>query len=404
MGESKTPIYAYVDESGNTGKNIFDATQPNYYTAALISKGDFDARYAPKVNAIAARVGSAAIHANELGLGRLEPIADDLFALLVGADVQFFVSRVEKKYLLATKMFDTLFDSGENAAVAWHNYNIRPLKIMLAFKLAHVISDDIAHAFWKCLLTPKEADARAQLPVICQSLKARLHLLPDQRSQEVLGEGLDWVIEHPECVQFATERQLAKQGHFPNLVAFSNLLQGLQDHSKRVRRRVACITHDEQNEFGKALGSWHGLFSNASNEEIQWAGETYTVCWTPGSRFVMKPDNESAGIQMADVALWLYGQALKDKELPPACERLLALVLDRGWHSDFSFVGVEEQMLEKWGPVMFGPMEQQKLDAAAEYLQDAEGRRRASMAEFEADCVVPFMRPAPSVESPGPSA
>jgi hypothetical protein len=26
-------------------------------------------------------------------------------------------------------MFDMLFDSGENAAVAWHTYNLRPLKI-----------------------------------------------------------------------------------------------------------------------------------------------------------------------------------------------------------------------------------------------------------------------------------
>ena len=33
-----------------------------------------------------------------------------------------------KRYLLAVKMFDVLFDSGENAAVAWHNYNLRPLK------------------------------------------------------------------------------------------------------------------------------------------------------------------------------------------------------------------------------------------------------------------------------------
>ncbi len=40
MGESKIPIYAYVDESGNTGKNIFDTDQPDFFTAALVSKGD----------------------------------------------------------------------------------------------------------------------------------------------------------------------------------------------------------------------------------------------------------------------------------------------------------------------------------------------------------------------------
>jgi hypothetical protein len=62
-------------------------------------------------------------------LGRLEIIADDLYALLEASRAHFFLSRVEKRYLLAVKMFDVLFDSGENAAGAWHNYNLRSLKI-----------------------------------------------------------------------------------------------------------------------------------------------------------------------------------------------------------------------------------------------------------------------------------
>jgi hypothetical protein len=400
VGESKVPIYAFVDESGNTGKNIFDKAQPDYYTAALVTKGDFDLHYGSRVTAIAATVGATAIPANQLGIRRLETIAGDLFDLLDRAGAHFFVSRVQKTYLLASKMFDVLFDSGENAAVAWHVYNMKPLKIMLAFKLGYIIDDEIARAFWACLLMPTEQEARAALPSICEALNARLHLLPDQGSRKVLAEGLDWVIAHPECVQFATEHKLAKQGHFPNLVAFANLLQGLQEFSTRWRKRVACITHDEQNEFGRSLGSWHGLFSNASGDVIEWVGERYSLQWTPGSRFVMKPDVESAGIQMADVALWLYGQFLKGKELPAGCGRLLALILDRGWHNDFSFAGVEAAMMEQWGEVFFGPMEPEKLEAAAKLLEQAEQRRVASMAQYEADGLPPFARPRPIVESP----
>jgi hypothetical protein len=147
MGDSKLPFYVYADESGNTGKNIFDTSQPDYYTAALISKGNFDTRYDRQIREIAAKVGAPSVHANELGLGRIEVIAGDLVTVLEGSGAIFFVSRVEKKYLLATKMFDVLFDSGENAAIAWHNYNIRPLRIILAFKLAHAIDESIARDF-----------------------------------------------------------------------------------------------------------------------------------------------------------------------------------------------------------------------------------------------------------------
>jgi len=401
MGASKIPFYVYVDESGNTGKNIFDVSQPNYFTAALISKGNFDFRYDRHIRNIAARLGVTSIHANELGLGRLETIATDLFVLVQESRSLFFVSRVEKMYLLATKMFDVLFDSGENAAVAWHNYNFRLLKIILAFKLGHVINEPIGHEFWKCLLMSRESDARNLLPSICTSIKHRLYLLPDQRSREVLGEGLDWVIKHPECVQFATEQHIAKKGHLPNLVAFTNLLDGLQVISDQFKRKVACITHDEQGEFGRTLKFYHELFSNASPGVIEWAGERYSLQKIQGSRFEMKRDEDSVGIQIADVALWLYGQYLKGKAMPPNCAQLLGLILQRGGHNDFSFEGVESQLLATHGDLLFGPMEPEKLEAGRRMVAMSEERRRVSMEQYETDGLPPFMRPAGVADDPG---
>ncbi len=393
MGESKVPIYVYVDESGNTGKNIFDPSQPDYLAGALISKGDFDLRHTDRIKAIAAKIGATAIHGNELGLNKLETIAPNLHELLHSAGTHFFVSRVEKKYLLATKMFDVLFDSGENAAVAWHHYNFKALKIILAFKLGHIIDHNIAREFWSILLMVREDDARKALPPLCEALKLRLDLLPDQRSREILAEGLDWLVKHPECVQFATEQKLAKKGHFPNLVAFANLLEGLQHLSQLWKKKVARITHDEQNEFGRALESWHDLFSNAAPDVIEWAGESYSLQWTPGSRFVMKSDDTSVGIQIADTTLWLYGQFLKGKAIPKNCAKLLNLALERGWHNDFSFSGVEKNLIEKYGEILFGPIAPEKLEAAQRMVTMAEGRRRASMEQFEADGLPPFARP-----------
>jgi hypothetical protein len=130
---------------------------------------------------------------------------------------------------------------------------------------------------------------------------------------------------------------------------------------------------------------------------IEWAGESYSVQVVPGRQFVIKSDNESPGIQMADVALWLYGQALKGKDIPPRCASILNLVLERGWHNDFSFKGVHDGMMEKWGEVMFGPIEPEKLEAAKKMIEEAEKHRLASMAQFEADGLPPFMRNQPAL-------
>lgn len=393
MGESKQPLFAYVDESGNTGKNIFDTAQPDFFTAALISKGDFDRHWGAQVAVVAESVGAKAIHANELGLGRLEGIADDLLDILVASKAHFFVSRVEKRYLLATKMFDVLFDSGENAAVAWHNYNFRPLKIMLAFKLASVIDEEVARDFWDFILVTRSEEATKLLPSICEKLKARLAEIPDARSREVLGEGLDWVIRHPECIHVVQlEKKAAKQGHFPNLVAFMNLLRGIHTHASSRKKKISRITHDEQSEFGKMLEYWHALHANASPEPINWAGEIWSVQLNPGSQFVIQKDTDSPGIQMTDTALWLYGQSLKGKILPPACARFLWYVLEKGFLSDFSFQGVHEAMMEQWGEVFFGPMEAAKMEAGQKMVADGEKARIASMARYEADGVAPFAR------------
>lgn len=393
MGESKRPLFAYVDESGNTGKNIFDVAQPDFFTAALVTKGDFDMHYGAQVAALAEPFGAKAIHANVLGLGRLETIADALLDVLFAADAHFFVSRVEKRYLLATKMFDVLFDSGENAAIAWHNYNLRPLKIILAFKLAGIIDEEVAREFWAFILITRRDEATKRLPPLCEKLKARLGRIPDARSREVLGEGLDWVIKHPECVHVVqVEQKAAKQGHFPNLVAFSNLLRGLDEHARTRKKTISRITHDEQSEFGKMLEYWHALHANASPEPVKWIDETWSMQLNPGSEFLIRKDEDSPGIQMADTALWLYGQSLKGKELPPACARFLWFVLERGFHSDFSFQGVHDAIMEQWGEVLFGPMEPEKLKAAKDMMEKAETARQASMSRYEVDGLAPFER------------
>jgi hypothetical protein len=42
-------MWAYVDESGNTGNRIFDQDQPVFLTAAMATKANFDLVYGHEV-------------------------------------------------------------------------------------------------------------------------------------------------------------------------------------------------------------------------------------------------------------------------------------------------------------------------------------------------------------------
>lgn len=392
MGQSKIPFYAYVDETGNTGHNLFDEQQPNFYTAALITKGDFDLVAAKAVQDAALKVGNGTLHAKELGMQRLEMIAPEILDLLQSSNAHFFVSRVEKRYLLATKIFDALFDSGENAAVAWHHYNLRALRVIFAFKLASIVDEETARLFWQCIMEPKKERVLEMLPSVCEALEKNIHQIPDERSRQVLGDGLRWARTHPDAIQVHTDRKIAKQGHFPNMVAFANLLDGLDHYSKTFKRPVARITHDQQSEFEKTLAVWHEMHSNASPEEIHWAGETYSLQKVVGSKFEVKSDSNSPGIQIADVVLWLYSQLKKGKHISDGCAEIMEHVWMHGWENDFSFSGVHRVYVEKFGPILDKPLSPEKEKAVRAQLGEMEKARLASMNRYEKDRLPPFER------------
>ncbi|SDF92147.1 DUF3800 domain-containing protein [Alloyangia pacifica] len=385
-------MFAYVDETGNTGKNIFDPDQPEFFTAALITKTNFDVLHGRTLQSISMRAGVPALHASVVGMGPIESAAGDILSLLKKVDARFFVSRVEKRYLLATKVYDVFFDSGENPAASWSAYNIRPLKMILCFKVATLITEQIARDFWDMLMARNEKTARQKIPGICEALLAQVPTLADARSREVVTETLTWSRDHPEALDIFIAGRQAKNGHMPNMVAFANLLDGLEGFSKRWRRPLKKIVHDRQSQFEGSLAEWHMMFSNASDEPIHRPGETIVFQKVAGSTFEVSASDDSAGIQIADLVLWLFRQHLSGKRLPPASGRLLNYVLKKGYHSDFSFDGVGQQVEEQYRQIMATELTPEMEQVAQKMIADNEQHRRRMVAAYEEDGLMPYQR------------
>ena len=74
-------VYFYVDESGQTGLELFDDNQPFLYYGVLSSEFNLDEVSLPHVERLRNDLGVERLHAAELGNGRLVTIVDDLVAL-----------------------------------------------------------------------------------------------------------------------------------------------------------------------------------------------------------------------------------------------------------------------------------------------------------------------------------
>ncbi len=385
-------LFAFVDETGNTGANIFDEAQPDFFSGALITRCNFDLVHAARLRTICKRNGIESLHASELGFGPIEAAAPELLALLKKSDARFFVSRVEKKYLVATKLFDTFFDSGENPAAPWSAYNLRILRLILCQKVASILTDEIAFEFWAMLMARNEEQARQKIPGICDAILENVPSLRDARSREIVTETLTWARNHPEALDIFISGRQAKNGHMPNMVAFGNLLDGLEGFSKRWNRPLRKVIHDRQSQFEGSLKEWHRLFSNASDEPILRPGETIIFQKVAGSTFEISESSNSSGIQVADLALWLYRQYLKKKPIPERSAKILKYVFKKGYQHDFSFQGVGSQVEKQYLEMMSKPISAEALEAGRHFQQERERQRQKLIALYEEDGLMPYQR------------
>lgn len=386
-------MFAYVDETGNTGPNLFDENQPDFFTGALVTRANFDLVYRPQIEALCRQAGAASLHASVVGRGVIETVAPGLLRILKKADARFFLSRVEKRYLLATKLFDTFFDSGENPAVPWTAYNFRVLRLILSFKVASLVTYDTAQEFWSMLMARNEKTARAMIPGICASILAEVNHLPDPRSRQIVTEALEWSRDHPEALDIFIAGRQAKNGHMPNMVAFANLLDGLEHISKRWDRPLRKIVHDRQSQFEQSLAEWHRIFSNASDEPIERPDETIVFQKVHGSTFEVSASDASPGIQVADLILWLFRQMTGGNRLPgPNSAALLQYALKKGWQNDFSFSGVSAQVEAALERVMESDLSEEQMAAGRQLSEKVEHNRQEAMRLYEEDGLMPYQR------------
>lgn len=379
-------MYAYVDETGNTGARLLDDEQPLFMTAALLTRSDFDQRFASDVVKIAESLGSDQIHASQLGVGNIENVSRDILKVLRKAGPTFFLARVEKRYVIATKMFDTLFDAYENKAVPWHIYNTRPLRIAMVFKLAFILDDELANQFWAALMERDHHRARTAMAAFCRELGGRLDAVPDERSREIFSEALAWAAANPEALEFVHGSKQGRKSHLPNMIGFGNLLAGIERQSNEWGRPVDVIKHDRQHEFAPAMRFWHELYSNAREEVVTLPlGEKMVLRKVFGSKLEISASKDSAGIQIIDAILWLFARSLRGEILPAGCQALLDYVYRRAYQDDFSFAGVGASAEELLDEIEQAPLSQAQLEKARALQQEIEDRRLGAMQAYAED-------------------
>ncbi len=134
-------MYIYADESGHSGRKIFNDPL-YYYQGAIISEVDTEPILTEVAEKYMAELDLIRLHANEIRPHIVERIAASFLCLLENIKWVFHITVIEKPYLAVTKFVDSLFDSYQNKGARWLWYNHELFRHTLCILFDDILFDE----------------------------------------------------------------------------------------------------------------------------------------------------------------------------------------------------------------------------------------------------------------------
>lgn len=373
-------MYCFIDESGNTGLELFDANQPILYYGLLTAQVNLDIVAEPLLKELRQSLGVKRIHANELGVARLTNIADKLVWFSKKNDLRFSLLKVVKPDHAIICFFDQVFDSGLNKAVPWHHY-FTPLRYVLVFKVAHLFDEALAKDAWRARREQNTARAAQMLTKLCNDLLPRVNMLPDARSRELVSGALKWAAANPHDISYGAGNYDSTLQISPNLIGFQQVLHTIAVQSSARRQVVRKITVDRQTEFNGAQGELAEWYKNLRGHTADMGPgmPTFDYSKMPEVPPTFTPGDESAGLELVDITLWIAKRLMEDKPLSKELAALFWAQAKRGLTDEVSLAAMEQ----RWRHLAYLPEPEKPLSAELqEHFAELERRRKQEVASL----------------------
>jgi Protein of unknown function (DUF3800) len=353
-------LFFHVDESGNSGNNLFDPNQPVLSYGVLSSKTNVDALGIKTHAAILRKVGAESLHANELREEGLTEIAGELVALQQRLNFRFDYYFIHKPSFAVTTLFNAVFDAGINKAMKWDWY-WTPMRFPLVASLDYIVDEEILRESWRLCLIPRDK-VKAEGDQISALLSRVLERLEaseiDLRMNEVMRDALLFGIRNPLEMDFGIYSPTALS---PNSIGFQFVLTAIARRQKLAGRKALGITVDRQAQFNKAQLRTYDIQSKLATalrasrrDRVRYLAHPFLegvrgdaaalISHFPEEKVTIAPSEKSVGLQITDAYLWLTNRAMSGRAMPRELGPILEGVFKKGLIDGISIDG----MMQRW--------------------------------------------------------
>ena len=334
-------MFFFIDESGNTGNNLFDASQPVLCYGTLSSKLNPDALAKSDHAGMLRKLGVTCLHANELGLSRLSEIAPALIRLQKRFDFSFDYWYMHKPTYALSILFEAIFDHERNRALKWDK-DRAPLALPVFLSLSRLCDEELLKKAWT-LRNARDIDRRiTEVAALLRVLWERSRASDmDGGTKRLFDAALSFGIWSPHELDFGSSY---KNLHAPNVRGFQFVLAAIARRLREAKRKDALsIKADRQSEFNTEQGGMHDMAKQLSddlaaaseNERRRYLAQPFfegtvdeDVLGTgmPRREIEFVASESSIGLQLVDIYLWIMRRARSGKEVLGELENFGRLV------------------------------------------------------------------------------
>jgi len=295
-------VHIFADESGHSGKEIFN--EPNlYYQCAIIVPENSLNAFDEFLQKWCKNLNVERLHAKDIPSEIRKLIFDEITPLFEKNKIFANTTIVEKSYIPALKIVDSFFDPWENQGSRKLWYITAHFRHALCLVVDQLLDEDEKKRFYFGYLK----DDRSVYTEILETLNDRLESNPsvDGRLRVVMCEAFDWAIKNMDKMTINhIENRSSYKGNTPNLIAFSSMLHSVKDLANEKGWVVNSLIHDEQNEFGNTMKEYQRIFgSRFLKQDIDFFPKI-SKDTVPVERFDVCSSKKESLLQVVDIFLW----------------------------------------------------------------------------------------------------
>lgn len=339
-------MYFYIDESGNTGLELFDEKQPFLYYGVLSSKLNLDVLAQKELEPLRKKFGVDRLHANELGNNNLASICKDLSHIKKKYGLTFDMCRVAKADHAVISFFDQIFDQGMNPTVPWHVY-WTPLRYPLLLKVGYLFDEETLKIAWEARKTVNKQKSHALIIEVCDRLLNKLGQVQDNRSREIINNGLRWASKNFEEISYNIANKKEGLQISPNLIGFQSIIHLINSRLEKRKTQARKVVVDRQSQFNKAQELLINFYQNAQGTPFEFGPglPTMDLQHMPMVPINCTAGTDSAGLELVDIYLWIFKRNLEGKHLANELQNLIREHSQRGKYDEISLAAIAK----RWG-------------------------------------------------------